>query len=103
MSGVTGRIVLQKPIIYTTGTGEDATEESVTELVIKAEPAAGDFLAMDAHQGEMAKVFALIGSLTGQPFIVIKQLSIPDFAAVMDKVEGFMPPGLPMAAMSSGT
>lgn len=94
MSAVTGRIKLKKPIVYTTGTGDDAKQETVTELIVKSEIVAGDLMAMDAHAGEIAKMLALIAQATGQPFVVAKKLSIDDFTAAMVKIEGFIPPGL---------
>lgn len=94
MSEVTGRIALSEPITYTIGSGDDARQETVTELIVKSKITAGDLMAMDAHSGEVAKMLALIAQVTGQPFIVAKSLSIADFTAVMVKVEGFIPPGL---------
>lgn len=94
MSAVTGRITLSKPITYTIGTGEDARQETVTELRVRPEITAGDLMAMDTHSGEMAKALALIAQVTGQPFIVAKLLPLADFQTVMAELEGFIPPGL---------
>ncbi|WP_439471344.1 phage tail assembly protein [Brevundimonas sp.] len=82
--------LLMRPV----GGGEER-EETIIQLELH-EFEAGDLRAIDGlpdtHKGSM--LLALMAKMTRQPVRVIEKLKGPDFKALAEKVQGFLPDGL---------
>jgi len=72
-------------IVFNAGKDNERVEE-LAELAMRADIEAGDMMAADGHEGENAKMIALIAQLTGQPFAVIKRLKKADYGFFVERL-----------------
>jgi hypothetical protein len=89
-------ITLQRPItLLMKSVGGEEREETILELQLH-EFEAGDLRAIDglSDNAKGSMLLALMARMTRQPVRVIEKLKGPDFAALSEKVQAFLPSGL---------
>lgn len=80
---------LKVPIEKVFAAGTDGERvEIVTQLTMRTDIEAGDLLATDEHEGEIAKSIAMIAQLTGESFAAIKRLKKDDFGFFVERLTG---------------
>lgn len=83
---------LKAPIEITTLDG--SLVENITEITFRSKILARDLRVFDKHEGEIAKMLALIAHLSGRTIREIEQMELGDFGEIATIIGGFMPPGL---------
>ena len=80
---------LKKPVIVTLRGPSGETQETITEVTVRQVTECGDLMAMDEHDGKVAKSIAMIAVCTGHPFAVVRKFSPADFGELSEMVSDF--------------
>jgi hypothetical protein len=103
---------VNEPVVYTLSTPVSLimkdpstgaeTEEPVLTVKVRP-PLAGDLRVIDSAKGPAEQTLNLIARLIGHPVGLVDRMTIADFTALAEILGGFLPDGLPTAAISSAS